>query len=144
MVRRGRVSAMSAGSILPIISGMIRRFDVSRSATRAGAAPGSSSATSEKLTIGFGNSDTVAAPRMVGSSPVTARISAMTDWRTVSAGISEAVATSAAMPAAKTAAMTRLSRMRPVAEDTKGFSKASIGAADYSGHRLARNLGGAL
>ena len=55
---------------------------------------------------------------MVGSSPVAVRISDTTALRTVSAGISAAAVTSAPMPAAKTAATTRLNRMRPVAEGT--------------------------
>ena len=42
----------------------------------------------------------------------------MTALRTVAVGISAEAATSVTIPAAKTAAMTRLNRVRPVAEDT--------------------------
>ena len=111
---------MSAASIRPSSSGSSRSFAVSRSATRAGLARSSPSVTSEKLTVALGNSETFTSPRVTGSSPVTAWIFAMTAWRTVSGGISAATPTSTAMPAADTAAMTRLNRMRPLAEGT-GF-----------------------
>jgi len=76
---------------------------------------------------------------MVGSSPVTARISAMTALRTVAVGITAEAATSAPIPTAKTAAMTRLSRLRPVAEDTRDSGQ-RMRDADYKGRGLMRNF----
>jgi hypothetical protein len=78
----------------------------------------SPSTTSEKLTIAVGNSDTVTSPRTTGSRPVTLRICAMTALRTVSVGTSFEAATRAPIPAAKTAAITRLNRRRPEAKGT--------------------------
>jgi hypothetical protein len=56
------------------------------------------------------------------------------------------IAISTPIPMANTAAMTRLNRMKPLAEGTCALSgqKIWIGRADYNGQRLASNLGRSL
>ena len=55
------------------------------------------------------------------------------------AGIAALVADSTLIPTAKTAATTRLSRLRPVAEDTR-YSGQRMGDADYKGRPPVRNF----
>ena len=66
----------SAISTRPRSNGKKRKRAVSRSAVSAGFAS-SPSATSAKLTLPRGNSDTLVSPRTIGLKPVTARISAI-------------------------------------------------------------------
>ena len=84
----GRTSETSAISMRPVRNGKKRRRATTCSAVSAGAPVRlSPRLTSSKLTVPVGNSDTEALPRSTGSSPVTARISALTASRTASAGI---------------------------------------------------------
>src|SRR5262249_13398968 len=84
----GRTSETSAISMRPAKKGKKCRRATTCSAVSAGAPVRlSPSITSSKLTAPLGNSDTEVPPRSTGSSPVTARISALTASRTTSADI---------------------------------------------------------
>ena len=82
----GRSSETSAISTRPISSGKNRSRAVSRSAVSAGCF-GSPSTTSAKLTLPLGNSETLALPRRIGSSPVAERMPLRTSARTASGEI---------------------------------------------------------
>ena len=110
---RGWVSTMSAISMRPVSSGKKRSRAVSRSAV-SGGSRSSPSTTSEKLTLPVGKSETETAPRIIGSSPVTARICAFTASRTLSAGIRKETTASAPNTKMTSAATANPRRLKPV------------------------------
>ncbi len=85
--------------------------------------------TSSKLTVPVGNSDTEASPRSTGSSPVTARISALTASRTASAGIRNGKITRAPIPATARARTANPRRLMPTAAVTTRLSQVFAGKA---------------
>ncbi len=115
----GRSSQRSAASMRPNSSGSSRSRAVTRSAASARPPlPSSPRLTSAKLTVPQGNRETEASPRIIGSKPVTARISALIALRTSSAGMTSEIATSAATPAATSAARRIPRRLKPPATNT--------------------------
>src|SRR5262249_36283802 len=79
--------------------------------------------TSSNLTAPDGNSDTEVPPRSTGSSPVTARISALTASRTASAGIRNGKITRAPIPTAAKAKMVKPTRLMSTAAVTTRLSQ---------------------
>jgi len=124
----GRTSETSAISMRPAKKGKKRRRATTCSAVSAGAPVRlSPSITSSKLTAPVGNSDTEVPPRSTGSSPVTARISALTASRTASAGIRNGKITRAPIPTAAKATMTNPRRLMPTAAVTTRLSQIFTG-----------------
>ncbi len=124
MVTVGRTSSTSAISMRPISSGKKRSRATTCSAVSAGLPVLLSvSRTSSKRTAPRGNSETEASPRSTGSSPVTARISACTAARTLSAGMNSDSEMRIPAPTASTAATAITRRLMPTGAVTKVFLK---------------------
>src|SRR5262252_607886 len=120
----GRTSEMSAISMRPAKKGKKRKRAITCSAVSAGAPVRlSPRTTSSNLTAPDGNSDTEVPPRRTGSSPVTARISALTASRTASAGIRNGKITRAPIPTAAKAKMMKPTRLMSTAAVTTRLSQ---------------------
>ena len=126
----GRISETSAISMRPVRKGKKRKRATTCWAVSAGAPVRlSPRLTSSKLTVPVGNSDTEAPPRSTGSSPVTARISALTASRTASAGMRNGKITRAPMPAMARARTANPRRLMPTAAVTTRLSQVFAGKA---------------
>ena len=148
MATVGRTSETSAISIRPVRNGKNRRRATTCLAVSAGAPVRlSPRLTSSKLTRPVGNRDTDAPPRSTGSSPVTARISALTASRTVSAGIRNGRIKTVPNPATSTAMTASPRRLMPTGVTTR-FSRVFAGSdGGCSGGKCgyaARSPGGTL
>jgi hypothetical protein len=120
MLTVGRTNVTSDTWIRPISSGKKRSRAVRRSAVSALLpAPSSPMVTSSRLTVPKGKNDTEAGPRTTGSSPATARISAFTASRAVSAETKNDMTVSSPAPMTSTAARANPRRLKPLAAVTK-------------------------
>ena len=134
MAMVGRTKETSAISMRPVRKGKKRRRATTFSAVSAGAPVRlSSRLTSLKLTVPVGNSETEAPPRSTGSSPVTARISALTASRTASAGIRNGRITRTQTPTMAKPRTTNARRLMPTAAVTTRLSQVLADQpADYT------------